>query len=112
MLQQGAFNEYHNINIFGEIFKKYEYFLAVLLLLSTHNKFSWIIINPFKPSGLFYLNSLDRSISCMGGCLVSDYYYHVINPFKPSGLFYLNSLDRSISCMGGCLVSDYYYHVL
>ena len=27
----------------------------------------YIVLNPFKPSGLFYLNYLDRSISCIGG---------------------------------------------
>ena len=47
-------------------------------------------INPFMPSGFFYLNSLDQSSSSFKGCPVSFYYYHV---FIKMPVINANSVD-------------------
>ena len=60
-----------------ENYEKYQYLLAERNALSG----AMSSIYPFMPSGFFYLNSLDRSISYIRGagrCLVSFYYCHVL----------------------------------
>ena len=44
---------------------------------SFYNNITTSLFNPFIPSGLFHLNSLERSVSYNRGCLVSFYYHPV-----------------------------------
>ena len=48
------------------------------------------MLNPFKPSGLFYLNSLDRSISCTRGVWLV---FIIIIFYKKKSKFNANSVD-------------------
>ena len=48
-----------------------------ILSFKTRHLYRKDIINPFMPSGLFYLNSLNQSISILSD-VFSFYYYHVL----------------------------------
>ena len=59
---------------------------------------------PFASSGLFYYNSLDRSIS-IAGCLVSFYFYHVT---KKNPVFIANIVsDLGLHCLPMTLLKIY-----
>ena len=56
-----------------------------------HTKKSpYLTLNPFKPSGLFYLNSLDRYISCIR---VSGYFFLLLSCFVEISEFNSHSVD-------------------